>query len=173
VRVEAVPLLKTLIKVLPNNILLGIVTVTHLGYVANCNLRAIDDLDRQLVQVVDTRRKSVDVDRVLERAKLSRAAGKDERLVVDRGRDIALRQVFFLKFSRIEINRDKSRLATERIRNRDARNADQANPNLIERDVESLLFGKRGAPYAVLQNGNGGGVVLDDEWWRSAWWELS
>ena len=136
--------------ILPNNILLRIVTVTHLGDIADCNLRTIDDLDRQLVQVVDTRRKSVDIDRILERAKLGRAAGEDERLIVDCGRDIALRQIFFLKLSGIEIDRDESRFAPERIRNRDTRNTDQADANLIERDVESLLFGKCGAADAVL-----------------------
>jgi len=62
--------------ILPNNILLRIVTVTHLGDIADCNLRTIDDLDRQLGQVVDSRRKSVDIDRLLERAKLGRAAGE-------------------------------------------------------------------------------------------------
>ena len=152
--------------------MLRIVTVTHLGDVADCNLRAIDDLDRQLIQVVDTRRKSVDIDRILERAKLGRAAGEDERLIVDRGCDIALRQIFFLKFSGIDVDRDESRFAAERIRNRDARNTDQADADLIERDVESLLFGKSVAADAVLQNRDSGGIVLDDERRRSAGWKL-
>src|SRR5207237_6885726 len=115
--------------VLPNNILLRVVTVTHLRDVTDGNLGAIDDLDRQLVEIVDLRGEGVNVDRVLERAELRRAARKDERLIVARVRDIALGQIFFLKFSRIEIDRDESRFATERKRNGDARNSDQADAN--------------------------------------------
>src|SRR5207237_8532659 len=124
-------------------VLLRVVAVTHLGNVADSNLGAIHYFDRQIIQVVDPRRKSIDVDGKLGRAKFSCATGENQRLIIDRGRYVGLRQVFFLKFSQIEIHRDKPLLAADRKRNRDAWNADQADANLIERNVEGRLFGKR------------------------------
>ena len=82
--------------ILPNDVLLWIVAIAHLGDVTYPNLRAIHDFDRQLVQAVDLSRKSIDVDRILDRAEFGCAAGKDERLIVDRGRDVGLRQVLLL-----------------------------------------------------------------------------
>ena len=63
-------------------------------------------------------------------------------------------------------------LAPERVRDRDARNADQTDANLIERNIERLLFGECGAADAILQNGDGRSVVLDDERWGGAAWKL-
>ena len=158
--------------ILANDVLLRIVAVTHLSDVTDSNLRAIDHFNRQIVQGVDPRRKSIDVDRILRRAKFGRATGKDQRLRIDRVRYISLRQVLFLKFSRIEIDRDESLLATERERNRDAWNADQTDADLIEREVKGLLFGKCVAADAILQDRNGGSVVLNNERWCRAGWKL-
>jgi len=92
---------------------------------------------------------------------------------LDRSRDIGLGEIFFLELSGIEIDRHQSRLAAERIRDRNARNAHQADTNLVERDVECLLFRKCVAADAVLAElETVRGVVLNDERRGRAGWKL-
>src|SRR5207249_11682360 len=100
-------------------------------------------------------------------------AGEGRCLRVDRARDVALRQLFFLKVSKIEINRDERLFAAVRIRNRDPRDGNQSDTQLIERNVGRLLFGNAVAADTILKNGNVGCAVLNDKRRRRSGWQLS
>ena len=145
-----------------------IVAVTYLGHVPNSNSCAIDGFDRQLVQRIDPQRKGVNVDLILFRAEFDCAAGEDQCLRVDRARDVALRQIFFLKLSKIEINRDEPL-----IRNRDPWYGNQSDTQLVERNVGCLLFGNAVAADTILKNGDVGCAVLNDKRRRRSGWQLS
>ena len=61
--------------ILPNDVFLREITITHLRYIAYVNHGPADTLYRQVVQHIDTQRIDVEIDRHFLPADLRRAAG--------------------------------------------------------------------------------------------------
>ena len=80
-----------------HGILLRIVAVVNLRHVAEADRRAVDDLDRQIVQVVNRADAAVHADVVFGRADFGGAAGQDQILRVDGVDDVLRREIFGLE----------------------------------------------------------------------------
>ena len=75
--------------------------VAHVRHVADIDGRAVDHLDRQIVELVHGLGAGVQIHVVFELADLGGAGGKDQVLVADGGHDVGRREPFGLQQRRV------------------------------------------------------------------------
>ncbi len=141
-------------------------------HVVDVDDRAVDCLDRQVVEVLHGNRAAVQFDVVLELSYLLRAGRDDQILRIDRVDDVVGRNAARLQQPLVEIDLHLARTSPVRKRNRRARNAGElCSDEIIGEVVETLLrnglAGKR-----QLNDRDAGGVIGEDERRRAAWRQL-
>ena len=102
--------------------------------------RAIDELDRDLVEVVDRRRRRVGAHRILGVADLRRAGRQGQVLRIDGIDDVERGQAPREQLLRVDVHHDLAILAAGRRRQRDARNRRQLLPDPVDAVVVELLL---------------------------------
>ncbi len=143
-------------------------SVAHLCHIADVNHRAVHLLDRQIIQHLQDLRAGVEPHVVFAVANFLRAGWQDHILYVDRVAYVDGRQTFAVKFRRIDIDHDLARFASVRQRHLRALHRRKLGADEIQSEIVKLLFGKRLAAQANLQNRNVRRAVLNDERRRGA-----
>ena len=116
------------------------VAIVDLRHVAQIDGRAIDNFDRQMIQIVNEMCVGVHCHRVFRRADFGGAAGQDKVLRVDGADDILRLDVFGLERGQAQIHRDDALLATVRKWNHRTGHVRQTDANLIGRRVCQFLL---------------------------------
>ncbi len=138
------------------------VAVAHLRHVANVDRRAVDHLDRQVVQLVQHARAAVELDLVIDVADLGVAGGQNQVLVGQRVGDVDRREPLGEELVGIQIHHHLPEFAAVRQRHGRALNGGQLGANEVLAQVEEFLLAQGLALQAELQDGNAGCVVLDN-----------
>ena len=118
------------------------IAVAHGRHVAHINHCAVDGLDRQVAQFLNSQRRIVELDIVFEVADLLRADRRNEILRGQRLSHVLPRQSQRLKRIGNEIDLNLALLAAERIRDRSARHRDQRGTQLVDAQICEILFGQ-------------------------------
>ena len=147
--------------------------VADVGDVMNVDGGGADGLDGQVVQFSNGLRRAVHIHFVFEGADFGGAGGKNQVLEANSVDDVVGRKAFRLQRRGIEVHLNLALLAAVGIWNRGAGNADQSGAHEIQADVAELLLGEAFASKRELQNGNAGGVVLNDQRGRGSRGELA
>jgi hypothetical protein len=158
--------------VLAHDVLLGLVAVAHLGHIAHEDRGAVDGADGEIVEFVENARAGVELHLVFGGADFGGAGRQDEVLRVDRVDDVLGGKIFGFESGEIEIDGDQAGLAAIRPRHGGALDGGEADADLVLADVVELLLGEFSTGDGVLENGDRGGVVADDERGRLAGREL-
>ena len=145
------------------------VAVAHVGDVADVDRRAVDDLDRQVAEVVDRRRRVVELDACIRTAPIFCVPTGVIRFCAASALATSCpERPRACERTRIEVDLHLARLAAERIRNRRARHGDQARADHVEAEVGELLLGQSLARQRELQDRHGRCVVVEDQRRRRA-----
>ena len=115
----------------------------RIGDVADEHGRPADDADRQVVQFVQTLRRSVEVDDVFEVADLLRADGRDDVLAADRVDDVLRRKSVGLQFILVDVDLDLKGLASVGRRDRRTGDGGELRPDEVLAVVEDLRLRQR------------------------------
>ncbi|ARF88207.1 uncharacterized protein BCN122_II1464 [Burkholderia cenocepacia] len=137
-------------------------------HLAQVGRRAVDGLDRQVVDVGDGIGGRVRVDPVFGLAHLRGAGRQHEILRVDRVDDVGRREALREQRLRIEVDRDHAGAPAVRERDLRARHGDQLRAQEVERDVGKRLFAERLARQPELDHRNARRGIGDHERRRRA-----
>ena len=135
----------------------------HLPHVLDENRGAVDEFDRDVVEVLDGGRHRVGADGELGVADLGRAGRQRQVLGIDRIDNVDRREPLGLKLQRIDIDHDLAVLAAGRGRKRDAVDGRELLPQAVDAVVVELLLIERVRGQPDLQHRNARGVVLDHD----------
>jgi hypothetical protein len=138
--------------ILAYDVLLNQPAVVNLADVLHEDRGTVDDLDRDIVEIVDGRRRRIGANGVLLVAHLCRARWQRQILRIHRVRDVERGQAFGHKLRRIDIDHDLAVFASGRGRQRDARNRRQLLAHPIDAVVVELLLVESVGAQADLQD---------------------
>ena len=147
------------------------IAVAHLGHVPHVDSRAIHHLDGQVVELVQQLGTAVELYLVIDVAELGSSRRENEVLLAQGTRNVRRREPFGVERLRIEVDHHLPELAAERQRDRGPLHGGQLRTNKVQPQIEELLLAERLALQAQLQNGDAGGVVLDDARRESTRWK--
>ncbi len=135
--------------------------VADVGDVADVNRRAVDLLDREVVQSVEDVGAAVQPDVVFAVADLLRAGGEDDVLRVERVRSRPPGEAFAEEFLRIDIDHDLARLSAVGQGNLRALHGGELGADEVEAEIVKLLLGQRVAGQSEMENGNVGRADIE------------
>ena len=138
--------------VLPHHVLLHQPAVMNLADVLDEDRGPIDDLDRNIVEIVDGRGRGVGPDGILRAAEFCRARRQRQVLRVDGVDDVERRKSLGEQLRGVQIDHDLAIFSAGRRRQRDAGNWRQLLADPIDAVVVELLFVERVGTQADLQH---------------------
>ncbi len=147
--------------------------IDDVSYVAHVDDAAVHGLDRQIVERSECLRAAVHLDVVFARADFCGTAWQDQVLRVDGVDDVDRSQSLCLQRARIELDHDLANLAAERQGHRRALHGSELRADEAVAEVIELLFGKRLARQAELQDRHRRGVIDDDVRRQRAWRQVA
>ena len=127
------------------------------------NLPAVDEFDRDVVEIVDRRRQRIGPHRVLEVSHLRRSGRDSERLRIDGVDDIVWGQAFGLQLQRVDIDHDLPIFSAGRGRQRDAVNWRELLAHPVDAVIVELGAVERIRAQGNLKNRHARGVVADND----------
>ena len=149
--------------VTPHEVRLRIEPVVHERDIGDGHHGAVRVPDGDPVQLTQDLGAAVDGDVVLARADLRRARRQDDVLGQERIADILGGEPPRVERVRVDVDVDDAHLAAVGHRDGCALNGDELGADEVVAQVVELLLGQLIAAQARQENGDAGGVVLDDE----------
>ncbi len=136
--------------------------VVNRGDVFEVDRRAVDRLDRQVVERRDAGQAAVQADGIFGPRELRRARRHDQVLKVQGVRHVNRRQALGVQLVEVQVHHDLTVLAAERIRHRRALHGGERRADEVVPEVEDFLLGERLAAQPELENRHARRVVLQD-----------
>ena len=146
--------------VFPDDVLLHQIAVADVTHVLQENRGAAREFDRNIVEIIDRRRRRIRPDAVLFVADLRRARRQGDVLSIDGIDDVERRKPFGEKLGRINIYHDLPVLPASGGGEREPVNGCQSLPQPVYAVIIELLFVERVGAQADLQDRHAGRIVL-------------
>ncbi len=137
--------------------------VVDLRHVAHVDCRAVDDLDRQVVEAADDIGTAIELHQVLALIDFHRAGGQGQVLGVERVGNILGRDAVGVHRLRVDVHHDLPRLAAVGQRHAGALHGGELLADEVEVVVVEFLLGERLAGDRELEYRHAAGAVTDDQ----------
>src|SRR5579883_2587242 len=145
-----------------HDIVLDVEAVAHLGDILDIYIRAVDRLDRQIVERVPIGRAAADLNLVFGAAELGGAGGENQVLQVEGVGDIDGGEPLGIELIEVEIHHDGPLLSAERVGDGGALHGAERRADEVVADVEDLLLAEGLAGESELEDRHARSVVLQD-----------
>ena len=154
--------------VTPDEVRLRTEPVVDEGDVLHMDHGSIHVPNGDIVQVIEDLRAAVDRDVVFAHPDFRRACGQDDVLSEDRIGDVLRRQSPRVESVGVDVNVHHAHLAAIGQRDGCALDGDELGADEAVAQVVELLFRQLIAAQARQEDGNAGGVVLENLWWKDS-----
>src|SRR5665213_2806046 len=145
-----------------HDVVLDRIAVVDLRHVLHVDCGAVHRFDRQIVQIVEQDRAAVYPDLILGLGELGGSGGQNQVLQVQGVGDVDGRELPRVEFVGIEVDHNATLFAAERIRYRSTLDGAERSTDEVIGNIEDFLLAEGLAGKAELQDGNAGGIVLQN-----------